>query len=252
MSPRSAAGERRPEIEALDPRFPLHERVQEALRHRVENGEFSAATPLPAEQELAGQYEVSLGTMRRALAGLAAAGLLERRQGDGTYLRRARMDQSLFRFFRHGAGTAAVPRSRILDRAAADADVAVAEALGCRVGDAVLHLHRTRHWAEQPFLVEDIWLPLPRFAALVELPLDSFGDLLYPLYEAECGSVVAAASEDLSVGAATPAEARLLSSSVGEPVMVVERRARLHNGQVIEFRRSRGLASGFRYRVEIR
>src|SRR4051812_12076926 len=111
MPRRDAAVDRRAERDALDPRIPLHERVQEALRRRVEDGEFSPSAPLPGEGELAGEYGVSLGTMRRALAGLASAGLLERRQGDGTYLRRARLDGSLFRFFRHGSDADAVPGS---------------------------------------------------------------------------------------------------------------------------------------------
>jgi GntR family transcriptional regulator len=252
MPRRTAAVDRRAERDALDPRIPLHERVQEALRRRVEEGEFSPSAPLPAEGELAGEYDVSLGTMRRALAGLASEGLLERRQGDGTYLRRARMDGSLFRFFRHGADTDAVPGSRIVDRSVTGADVQVAEALGCAAGAEVLHLRRHRLRGDVPFLVEDIWLPLPRFAALVERPLDSFADLLYPMYESDCGSVVASASEEVSVGAAAAAEAPVLGGAEGDPVVIVERCARLHNGEVIEFRRTRGAAAGFRYRVEIR
>jgi GntR family transcriptional regulator len=83
-------------------------------------------------------------------------------------------------------------------------------------------------------------------------PLEEFANLLYPMYESECGSVVASASEELTVGAADAAEAPVLGCAEGEPVVVVERRARLHTGAVIEFRRTRGAAAGFRYRVEIR
>ena len=58
---------------------------------------------IPAESGLAEAYGVSLGTMRKALQQLVDEGLLERHQGSGTFVRRARFDRSLFRFFRHGA-----------------------------------------------------------------------------------------------------------------------------------------------------
>ena len=53
----------------------------------IDSGRFRAGAALPTEDELARDYRVSRVTVRRALGELAAAGLIERRQGSGTFVR---------------------------------------------------------------------------------------------------------------------------------------------------------------------
>lgn len=233
-----------------DPRLPLHARLREVIAERVRSGEWSPDQPLPAESTLVRYYGVSLGTVRRAFGDLVDEGLLERRQGSGTFVRRASLDASLFRFFRFGSGSG-VPQSRILSAARQVSTPAIASALALEPRVEVLHLHRLRLYEEQAFLVEDIWLPLPLFQPLEHIATDELGDLLYPTYERACGQVVAGATEELTVDVATAADALLLGCARGEPVVVVERVARSHDGTPLEYRRSRGLARTFRYRIDL-
>lgn len=246
------AAEGRAELDAGDPRLPLHARLRDVLVARIESGEWTPSRALPAETNLAGHYGVALGTMRRVLGELVEHGLLERRHGAGTFVRRAKLDSSLFRFFRYGEPHQAAPASRILsfDHAGMHPDAALA--LDVDAGSPALHLHRVRLRHEQPLLVEDIWLPLPRFAPLAEVHQDDLGDLLYPAYERHCGLVIARAEEVLVVGAANAGDALLLRCGRGAPLVVIERTARTHDGTAVEWRRSRGRAADFRYRVEIR
>lgn len=60
--------------------------VFSALRNEIEDGQLRPHDRLPAERELAGQYSVSRGTVRRALAELVAFGLVEVRPGSGAYV----------------------------------------------------------------------------------------------------------------------------------------------------------------------
>src|SRR5919109_740012 len=94
MTASSPPSQGRVVLQTMDARLPLHARLREILESRVRGGERKPPAPLPAEAELASHYEVSLGTVRRVLAELVDEGLLERRQGSGTYLRRARMNHS--------------------------------------------------------------------------------------------------------------------------------------------------------------
>ncbi|WP_051166558.1 GntR family transcriptional regulator [Amycolatopsis orientalis] len=242
----------RAELEALDPRLPLHARLREVLVARIESGEWTPARPLPAETVLTAHYGVALGTMRRVLGELVEQGMLERRHGSGTFVRRAKLDSSLFRFFRYGDSRTDAPASRILtfDQAALPAEAA--EALSEPVGSPALHLHRLRLRDDEPVLVEDIWLPLPRFACLAQRHQDELGDLLYPEYERECGVVIASAEEILTVGTASAGDALLLRCRRSDPVVFIERTARTHDGTAVEWRRTAGKAADFRYRVEIR
>ena len=79
------------EFEAMDHRLPLYARLADVLTKRIASGEWSPSSPLPSETTLAADYSVSIGTMRKAMQQLDEKGLLERRQGSGTYIRRARM-----------------------------------------------------------------------------------------------------------------------------------------------------------------
>jgi GntR family transcriptional regulator len=240
------------DLARTDPRLPLHARLREVLAERIRSGEWSPDQPLPAESVLVEHYGVSLGTMRRVFRDLVDEGLLERRQGTGTFVRRASLDASLFRFFRFGTAWSGFPQSRILSAARQVSTLAIASALRITVGSEVLHLHRLRLYDEQPVLVEDIWLPLPPFEPLERIGTDDLGDLLYPTYERCCGQIVAAATEELTIETATAADALLLGCGRGEPVAIVERVARSHDAKPLEYRRSRGLARTFRYRIDIR
>jgi GntR family transcriptional regulator len=129
---------------------------------------------------------------------------------------------------------------------------AVATALGLDKGERVIRILRQRLVDQQPLLVEEIWLPLARFAALLDIQPSDFGNLLYPMYEQHCGQIVASAKETLSVELVTAAHARLLEKAPGTPVILIERIAFAPDGTPIEWRRSRGPADQFTYHVEIR
>jgi len=55
-----------------------------ALRDQISGGDLTGGDLLPGEEKLAMQFGVSRVTIRRALAALSAAGLVERRAGSGT------------------------------------------------------------------------------------------------------------------------------------------------------------------------
>ncbi|WLQ05852.1 GntR family transcriptional regulator [Arthrobacter oryzae] len=240
-----------PALAQTDQRLPLHARVKDDLIRRVRANEWASTTPLPPESALAAEYGISVGTLRRVLAELAADGILERHQGRGTYVRRATFQHSLFRFFRMQEGTGQTPGSRILERNTQDAPTHVAAALNIQDNSPVLHLHRLRLWQDTPFLLEDIWLPLPQFQPIADVNLHKLGSLLYPEYENRIGLIIGSATEELSVTQATDGQAVLLNCKSGDPLVKINRTARTHTGDVAEYRESYGLASSFRYQVEI-
>lgn len=209
---------------------------------------------IPTEAELADIHDVSVGTVRKAIDCLVVEGLVDRQQGRGTYVRRARFNSSLFRFFRFQSetGERKVPQARILHREVMPAPSAAASVLRLRQGEPLIHISRLRLIDGVPLLAEEIWLEQARFAALLDSDPSAFGDLLYPLYEELCGQIVASADEILTVEAASRMQARLLERPDGAPLIVIERTAFDLERRPIEWRRSRGPADRFRYHAEIR
>jgi GntR family transcriptional regulator len=237
-----------------DDRLPRYQQLRDDLAQRINRQEWRPGDLIPSEAELSAAYGVAVGTLRKAIDRLVAEGVLERRQGRGTFVRRPRFNSSLFRFFRFQSptGERPVPESRILRRDRMPAPTAVASALRLAPQTPVVALSRLRLVDGQPLLAEEIWLEEARFAPLLDLAPGDFGDLLYPLYEERCGEVVVSAEETLTVETANPLQARLLGLEPGAPLIVVERVAFDLERRPIEWRRSRGPADRFRYHVEIR
>ena len=234
-----------------------------ALRQRVVRGEWMPGTALPAEQALAAEHGVALGTLRRALELLVEQGLIERIHGKGTFVRSGIAGASMLRFFRFGEGVAGqLPASRILSRTVLAAPADAARALGLAPGESALRLQRLRLIDGEPCLLEHIWLPLDLFGALAPQDEDAaaatdasaprdWPALLYPFYASCCGVHVQRAVDDIGFGVLTAPQARSLGLSAGHPCAVVTRRATDLAGRCVEWRVTRGDAHAFHYSVTL-
>jgi GntR family transcriptional regulator len=239
--------------DATDQRLPLYQRLKDAFAARIAQGEWRPGAAIPPEVDLAVEYRVALGTVRKAIDGLVQEGLIDRRQGRGTFVRKADFTNALFRFFRHTHdGEPVRPIGQLLSRRVGKAGARAARALAVDAASEVLWLTRLRLVDDTPLVVDDIALPLPRFKALVDLGAEAFGDLLYPLYEREAGQVVARAREHIGFGRADATTAKRLGIVRDDPVVSIERLAFGYDGAPLEWRQSFGSAERFSYDIEIR
>lgn len=236
-----------------DDRLPLYQRVRDEMAEKICRGEWRPDQAIPAEHELSRTYDVALGTIRKAVDMLVAEGLLERSQGRGTFVRRPSFDGSLFRFFRLLTlqGKRRVPEGRILERTLKIPPKAAARALDLPPRTRAIRLDRLRLIDGKVVLAEEIWLPESRFAALLDIDIADFDNLLYPFYEKVCGQTIASARETLTVATADAASAGTLGIAEGSPVVVIERLAFGYDRKPLEWRRTMGAADTFRYQVEI-
>jgi GntR family transcriptional repressor for pyruvate dehydrogenase complex len=80
-----------PTLTNIDPirREPVATQVARRLVEVILSGQIEPGTRMPSERKLAETFGVGRSAMREALKALSLIGLVEVRQGDGTYLRRA-------------------------------------------------------------------------------------------------------------------------------------------------------------------
>lgn len=241
-----------------DSRLPIYQQLSDLFVKKIQQGQWDESRAIPAEHDLAAEYGVAPGTVRKAIEALVAAGYLVRKQGSGTYVRRANFGNALFRFFRHTdqQGRMLAPVSRILSVSRDVATSRVAEKLRLDPsqgeGLQIIRLMRLRQVSEEPLLFEDICVSALRFKALIDADPATFGDLLYPMYDSLCNVRVQRATETISFGRASREVARYLQVPKDEPVAVIERLAYDINDQPVEWRVSYGLASRFTYSVELK
>lgn len=234
-----------------DARLPAYARLRDTLTARIAAGDWTPDQPIPSEARLAREFDVSVGTVRKAVDGLVGEGLLERRQGSGTFVRAPSFNATLFRFFpmRDSDGAPlSIPQSRMILRSRAEAPAEAAEALA--TGD-IIKIVRLRSLSEVPVLFEEIYIPRARFDGFADLPDSAFGPLLYPTYFEHFGVLVKRATDEVSFGRASDTVAQQLLIGSGDPLAVIRRTAFDVEDKPVEWRIASGSAEGFRYRSEI-
>src|SRR5881296_4232234 len=66
--------------------MPAYQRIQSAIRKRIDSGQLQPGDAVASERDLAKIHQVSLMTARHALASLEREGIVERRRGIGTFV----------------------------------------------------------------------------------------------------------------------------------------------------------------------
>src|SRR3954453_6573811 len=86
---------------ATKPAFrPLYEQIKVLLTQSLVSGEWKPGEAIPSEMELAARYQVSQGTVRKAIDELAGENIGVRRQGKGTYVASHAEPSYQYRFLR--------------------------------------------------------------------------------------------------------------------------------------------------------
>ena len=228
---------------------PLYRQIRDLLVDSLRRGEWMPGTAIPSETELAARFQVSQGTMRKAIDELAVENLLVRRQGKGTYVATHQEPRAQVRFLRlapdHGAPIPASSRFLECRRVRAPADVA--SRLGLRAADPLVHLRRVLLFGSLPRVLDDIWLPARPFRGLTAERLAQFNGHLYGLFESEFGVRMIRAEEQLRAVAATADVADPLGIEPGSPLLRVDRVSFTYGDRAIEFRRGHCVTIDFHY-----
>lgn len=235
-------------------RQPRYYRIYRAILDRIHRGELKPGDGLPSEMNLAQAYGVSPGTTRKAIDLLEERGWIDRQHGRGTFVRRVDFSHSLARFFRltDRQGTPLTPTSELLGVRRVSALAEPLRQLELADDAELIEIERLRRVEDTPLLYETLYLPAARFAALLDLPDDEWGDLLYPLYERVCGEMVFRATDTLSAVTASDTVAAHLAVQRCAPVIEITRLARGYDERPLEWRISRGRLDWFHYSFDIR
>ena len=230
----------RPSFRVASPTFiPLYRQIKEFLIRSMEEGEWGPGEAIPSEGELAARFNVSQGTVRKAVDEMAADNLLVRRQGKGTFVATHDDPRSFYRFLRlvpdDGAATHAV--SDPFSCKVQEATPEVSAALGLAVGAKVVCVERLLRFSGNPVVFDQIYLVADLFPGL-ELEKLLGGDRsLYSQFENDYGVRMINAEEHLRAVAADVRSASLLGVNEGDPLLLVERTAYSYGNKPVEWRR---------------
>jgi GntR family transcriptional regulator len=200
---------------------PLHRQLYLVLHDEIGRGALQAGDALPSEQSLCDQFGVSRITVRRALADLAEAGLIERRHGVGSFVtdrsppRRNESDGSYMDEVRQVEFETEVD---VVEYGERPLPGPIKDQLnGLDRGLHVLRLRRERRTGE-PLMITEAWLPAELAPVLTEMALTTT-----PLYRllAEAGVTLERLEHELTAEIAGPRTAALLDTAIGSPLIRV-------------------------------
>lgn len=214
---------------------PLYLQLRDALAERIATGDWRPGASIPNEENLAREFGVSPGTMRKALDLLEAEHFLTRRQGRGTFVNDQSSGEMAFRFnnIRGPDGEHLIgggESASITEGAANEMECA---RLCLRTEDRVYRSRQVRLIDEQPFMLEEASMPVRLFPGLEKL--NSFTHRIVCLAQ-EYGVLLGKSEERVSVGAASLDVAEALSIAPGLPVAVLDRVVRTIDGRCVEWR----------------
>lgn len=232
-------------------KMPRYEQVRWHIQTLLTESKWDENTPLPTEQEFADKYQVSVGTVRKAVEKLVEEGVLTKQQGKGTFLKRPNFESSLLRFFkfRDKESGYVTPTGIIKKIIVIEAVNDINQKLNIGRNEALIYIERVRTFEDEVLLSEKIWLPKSRYEAFVTLDPDDFENLLYPFYYTKCGQFVSSAVETLFF--ITNHIDPYLDNTKQENLVKVCRIAKNLEGVPIEYRESYGLAEKFSYEINI-
>ncbi len=224
--------------------IPKYIQLARILRERIERQRYAPGTQIPTEAELCAEHQVSRITVREAINKLVQEGLLDRRQGKGTYVAHQKLRRNIAKVYSFSSDMrhmGLVPRSRILAMAVEEADPAVAERMRLPAENRrVTRIRRVRLANDVPVLVETAMIPEYLCAGLADRNLAE--DSLYRILTEEYRLMPHHAEETYEAVILNREDAVLLDRDprAPQPAFAIQRMTYLETGVPIEFGKSVG------------
>jgi GntR family phosphonate transport system transcriptional regulator len=201
----------------------LWRRIADELAHTIVTGRLAAGDRLPGEVEIAQRFGVNRHTVRRALAELAARGLVRAEQGSGTFVGPARLAYPIGPRTRFSEIVGAAGREaggRLIAHAREEASADLAERLGVALLAPLIRLEVLRSADGVPVCRSTNWVSAERMPDAARVyrrsnsmtkTLAHFGVRDYRRRQTRIGAALADA-----------VDAERLRVAPGRPLLVVE------------------------------
>lgn len=215
---------------------PLYHQIFLVLRSQIIEGRLAPGALVPGEEELARQFNVSRITARRALAELAAEGLVIRGRGRGTHVTprgapapvRAGVEGLLENLLSMGLKT----KVSLVDFGYEPASPDVAAALQVEPGEEVQHAVRVRSLEAGPFSYLTTYVPADIGRQFSRKDLAQEPMLL--LLE-RSGVQISGADQTIAATLADTRVAPALQTVVGAPLIRINRTVHDQAGRPVEY-----------------
>jgi GntR family transcriptional regulator len=216
----------------------LYESVRARVIERLHSGAWAPGDRIPTEPQLAAEFGVGIGTIRRAVEALVNEGVLIRRARLGTTVAKLTDDHRYDHYFSFvdASGQAVKPSAEMLSFKRESASAEVVQALRLKRGNRVARIDNLRVADGRRIMLDRIWVSLDVFQGLTPTLFTARPGSIYGFYQEHYGVSVVRVLEDLGACAADASLSDALDVAAGEPLLSIQRTAFTYNDTPIEFR----------------
>ncbi len=220
--------------------FALYRQIKKQLIDDIRSGAVAPGAALPSESELAKRFDVSIGTVRRAVDDLVAEHILVRQQGRGTFVGKLDRERFMFQFFKISGrdGSSEFPEVRLHAFNRARASQEEAQALGLHGTQSVFCIDNVLLLKGRPVIHDHIVIACSMFNGLGRDVFEQRNNTVYGLYQEAFGVTIVEADERVRAEMINPTSARLLNLATDVPVLCIKRLAYTFDRKPAEFRTS--------------
>lgn len=214
---------------------PLYLQLRDALVERIVEGIWKPGPSIPNEVDLAREFKVSPGTIRKALDLLESEQLVTRRQGRGTFVNDPSSEERAVRFikFRGPGGEPLIGNVKPVEISEEAANEMEIDRLRLQREDTVFRLRGSRLSNGRPLAFEETSVPAALFPGLEER-LDNAHCIV--ALAKSYGIFLGKAEERISLGAASAGVAQALHIPKDSPVAIMDRVVQAIDGRPVEWR----------------
>ncbi len=242
-------------IRPIETPMPVYYLLYEALKKKIEDGEWKPGQLIPSERLIAGEYHVSIGTVRKAVLNLVYEGYLYRLQGKGTYVGGTKLRKESLRYYR---------MRKTIDSGEAELEIrfiSLKVVRGFDPASAFLDHPRDKSLYElrrlflhdgKPIVYSESYLPNELLRNFDRFPSARFEkSTLYEMVEQTYGLPCIYNQELFGAIAAEGRAAKLLGAGAGSPLLYIEMRSFTYKDRPYEYRRSYCVTGTHRVFTEI-
>ena len=232
---------------------PLYAQVKKRITESLVRGEWTPGQVIPSEIELAHIYDVSQGTVRKAIDELTAESILIRRQGKGTFVATHNEENVQLRFLRltSSMGIKEKLDNQLVSFSKEKASNQLAKTLNINSAATVISLKRVLTFNDKPLILDVIKIPASSFRGLTAERVVEKKGSMYRMYETDFGIRMLHADEKIKAVSANYEAASLLGVKEHSPLLSVERVSFTYDDQPIEWRLGLCITDNHYYRAEL-
>ena len=232
---------------------PLYEQVKKKITESLVQGEWNPGEVIPSEIELANVYDVSQGTVRKAIDELSAESVLIRRQGKGTYVATHTEENIQLRFLKltSNFGLKEKLDNQLVSFSKEKATNKLAKILNINSSSTIISMKRVLTFNEKPLILDVIKIPAQYFRGLTaEMVVERKGSM-YRMYETDFGIRMLRADEKIKAISSNFESASLLNIKENSPLLSVERLSYTYDNKPLEWRLGLCITDNHYYRSEL-